>query len=42
MHSMYTGLKIVTVDVTSDGSISVEDLKAKCAKYKDTLSAIMV
>ena len=38
----FTGLKIVQVNVTPQGSVDVEDLKAKCEKYKDTLSAFMV
>lgn len=36
------GMKVVEVNVKSNGVIDNDDLVAKCEKYSDNLSAIMI
>ena len=36
------GLKVVPVKSLADGSLDLEDLKAKAVKHKDNLAAFMV
>jgi glycine dehydrogenase len=36
------GLKVVSVKNLPDGSLDIEDLRAKAEKYKDKLAAFMV
>lgn len=36
------GLKVVSVEVLSDGNLDLEDLKSKAEKHKDNLAAFMV
>jgi len=36
------GMKVVVVKCDDDGNIDLDDLKAKTAKYADTLSALMI
>ena len=36
------GLKVVPVSSLPDGSLDLEDLKAKATKHKDNLAAFMV
>ena len=36
------GLKVIPVKSLADGSLDLEDLKAKAEKHKDNLAAFMV
>ena len=36
------GLKVVAVKTHNDGTLDLEDLKAKAEKHKDDLAAFMV
>jgi glycine dehydrogenase len=36
------GLKVVSVKVLNDGSLDLDDLRAKAEKHKDKLAAFMV
>lgn len=36
------GMKVVVVKCDSEGNINIEDLKLKCEKYREKLSAIMI
>jgi glycine dehydrogenase len=40
--AVLAGMKVVVVKTDSDGNIDVDDLRAKAAKHKDELSALMV
>jgi glycine dehydrogenase len=40
--AVMVGMKVVVVKSNEDGTINVEDLKAKAEQYKDTLGALMV
>jgi len=36
------GMRVVVVKVAEDGTVDLDDLRAKCEQYADTLAAIMV
>lgn len=40
--AVMAGLKVVPVKSLPDGSLDLEDLKAKAIKHKDNLAAFMV
>ena len=40
--AVMAGMKVVVVKADAEGHIDIEDLKAKAAQYKDTLSCVMV
>ncbi|WP_279638249.1 aminomethyl-transferring glycine dehydrogenase [Nocardioides seonyuensis] len=40
--AVMAGMKVVVVKATDDGSVDLEDLRAKCDQHSDTLAAIMV
>lgn len=40
--AVIAGMQVVTVTCDSAGNIDLQDLQAKCEKYRDTLSALMV
>ncbi|MGE4158556.1 MAG: aminomethyl-transferring glycine dehydrogenase [Planctomycetota bacterium] len=40
--AVMAGLEVVVVDCKDDGTIDLNDLKAKCAEHKENLSCIMV
>jgi len=40
--AVMAGMKVVVVKSNEDGTINIEDLKAKAEQYKDTLGALMV
>lgn len=40
--AVLAGMKVVVVKCDDDGNIDLDDLKAKTAKYADTLSALMI
>ena len=40
--AVMAGMKVVVVKADAEGHIDIEDLKAKAAQYKDTLSCVMI
>ncbi|WP_148613274.1 aminomethyl-transferring glycine dehydrogenase [Nocardioides rubriscoriae] len=40
--AVMAGMKVVVVKGTDDGTVDLDDLRAKCAKHADDLAAIMV
>lgn len=36
------GMKVVPVEVDEKGSVNLDDLKAKCAKYSNRIAAAMI
>ena len=40
--AVMAGMKVVVVKATEDGAVDLDDLRARCAQYADTLAAIMV
>lgn len=40
--AVMVGMKVVVVKATDEGTVDLEDLRAKCEQYSDTLAAIMV
>ncbi|MFT3871893.1 MAG: aminomethyl-transferring glycine dehydrogenase [Nocardioides sp.] len=40
--AVMAGMRVVVVAATEDGSVDLDDLRAKCAEHAETLAAIMV
>ncbi|WP_435769910.1 aminomethyl-transferring glycine dehydrogenase [Nocardioides sp. SYSU DS0651] len=40
--AVMVGMKVVVVKANDDGTVDLDDLRAKCAQHADTLAAIMV
>jgi len=40
--AVMAGMKVVVVKAADDGTVDLDDLRAKCEQYADTLAAIMV
>lgn len=40
--AVMVGMKVVVVKATDEGTVDLEDLRAKCEQYSETLAAIMV
>ena len=40
--AVMAGMRVVVVGAADDGSVDLDDLRAKCAEHADTLAAIMV
>jgi glycine dehydrogenase len=40
--AVMAGMRVVVVKAEDDGTVDLEDLRAKCEQYSDTLAAIMV
>lgn len=40
--AVMVGMKVVVVKASDDGTVDLDDLRAKCEKHSDTLAAIMV
>ncbi len=40
--AVMAGMRVVVVSATSEGSVDLDDLRAKCAEHADRLAAIMV